>query len=58
MTTEEIFNNLKAKFGEAILEAKLDVLQPWILIAPDRTREICLFMRDEQSMQFDYLMCW
>lgn len=57
MTAQEIFDNLKAKFGEAVLEAKLDALQPWVKIAPDRTKEIALFLRDEEPFKFDYLMC-
>ena len=57
MTAQEIFDSLKGKFGESILESKLDVLQPWIRIAPDKTKEICLFLRDDASMQFDYLSC-
>lgn len=57
MTPQEIFDNLKAKFGKAILESKLDALQPWIKIAPGKTKEICLFLRDEPECEFDYLMC-
>ncbi|HWP82340.1 MAG TPA: NADH-quinone oxidoreductase subunit C [Bacteroidota bacterium] len=57
MTPQEIYDNLKAKFGDAILEAKLDALQPWIRIAPERAKDIALFLRDEQPFQFDYMMC-
>lgn len=57
VTSQEIYDNLKAKFGEAIVEVKLDALQPWIKIAPDKTKDIALFLRDEAPFQFDYLMC-
>jgi NADH-quinone oxidoreductase subunit C len=57
MTAQEIFNILKAKFGGTVLEPKLDVTQPWITIAPDKTKDICLFLRDDSEMQFDYLSC-
>ncbi|MGA3245953.1 MAG: NADH-quinone oxidoreductase subunit C [Bacteroidota bacterium] len=57
MTAEEIYNSLKTKFGDAILEAKLDALQPWISVDPAKTKEIALFLRDDQAMQFDYMMC-
>lgn len=57
MTPQDILDNLKAKFGEAIVEAKLDVAQPWIRVAANRTREICLHLRDESSLKMDYLMC-
>lgn len=57
MTPQEIHDNLRARFGDAIIEAKLDVLQPWIRIAANRTKEIALFLRDEPAFQFDYMMC-
>lgn len=57
MTAEEIYNSLKTEFGEAILEAKMDAMQPWILLAPHRMKEIALFLRDDASTQFDYMMC-
>ena len=57
MNAQEIFDSLKGKFGVSIVESKLDVLQPWIRIAPDKSKEICLFLRDDASMQFDYLSC-
>ena len=57
MTAQEIFDHLKTKFGEAVIEAKLDVLQPWIRIAPAHAKEIGLFLRDETALQFDYCSC-
>jgi NADH-quinone oxidoreductase subunit C len=57
MTAQEILDNLKAKFGDAIGEAKLDALQPWITVSEKRTKEICLFLRDEPGFGFDYLSC-
>jgi len=57
MTPQEILDKLTSQFGDAILESKLDVAQPWIKIARDRAEGICLYLRDEPSLQFDYLMC-
>ena len=57
MTAEEIYDSLKAKFGDAVVEAKLDAMQPWIVVAPCRTKEIAFFLRDDPAMQFDYMMC-
>ena len=57
MTSQEIHDNLRAKFGDAVIEAKLDAAQPWVRIAVNRTREIALFLRNEPAMQFDYMMC-
>jgi len=57
MTPQEIFDNLKTKFGDAVIEGKLDVAQPWIRIAGDKAKEICTHLRDEESLKFDYLSC-
>ncbi|MBM4169159.1 MAG: NADH-quinone oxidoreductase subunit C [Ignavibacteria bacterium] len=57
MTAQELLDTLSSRFGSAILESKLDVNQPWIKIDGNRAREICLFLRNEPSTRFDYLMC-
>ncbi len=57
MTPQEIHDSLKATFGDAIADAKLDTPQPWIAIAANRTKDICFFLRETPSLQFDYLMC-
>ena len=58
MTPQEIHDRLKTQFGDAILDFKADAItEPWIKIAPDRTKEIGLFLRDTPELQFDYLMC-
>ena len=57
MTSQEVHDNLKAKFGAALADAKLDALQPWIGIAPDHTLEVCKFLHDEPGFEFDFLSC-
>lgn len=57
MTPQEIHDNLKAKFGAAVAESKLDAPQPWIAIAPDKTLEVCRFLHGEPGFEFDYLSC-
>ena len=58
MTLQDIHNKLREQFPAAILDFKAAaVTEPWIKIAPDRTKEIALFLRDTPELQFDYLMC-
>ncbi|MEX0737424.1 MAG: NADH-quinone oxidoreductase subunit C [Bacteroidota bacterium] len=57
MTAEEIHKNLQARFGDAIVEAKLDAPQPFLVLDPKRMKEVCLFLRDEDSLQFDFCSC-
>ena len=67
MTAQEVFTVLKAQFGDALTEEKISAaggsaavgyaLQEWISIAPEKTKDICFFLRDDNEMQFDYLSC-
>ena len=58
MIPQEISEALKAKFLDAILESRTSgVLEPFVKVAPDRIREVCLFLRDEEKFLFDSLMC-
>ena len=58
MTPQEITEKLKAKFGEAIVDAKLEgVIDPFIKIKAESWKDVALFLRDDSDFQFDYLMC-
>jgi hypothetical protein len=54
MTPQEIFEHLKSKFGDSILELKSDKpVDPFIIIKPDKIDEICFYLRDYADFQFD-----
>ncbi|MGB5289770.1 MAG: NADH-quinone oxidoreductase subunit C, partial [Ignavibacteriaceae bacterium] len=56
-TAEEIFNVLKEKFGNSIIELKTDIpVEPFILVDPLEVDKICLFLRDEKDIHLDSLM--
>jgi NADH-quinone oxidoreductase subunit C len=58
MVATEIFNKLKEKFGEAILDSKIEgVLDPYAKVKPENVREVAYFLRDDSELKFDYLMC-
>lgn len=58
MQTEEIFKVLTDKFGEDGLDLKPDeTVAPWIVVAPEKIREVARFLRDEDGLRFDSLMC-
>lgn len=58
MTAAEIFNKLKEKFGEAILDGKIEgVLDPYAKIKPESIRNVAYFLRNDAELQLDYLMC-
>ena len=56
-TAEEIFNLLKEKFGNSVIELKTDKpVEPFVAVDPLVVDKICLFIRDEIDLQFDALM--
>jgi len=54
---EEIFNFLKEKFGNSVIELKTDKpVDPYIIVDPIEVDKICLLLRDHSELQFDSLM--
>lgn len=58
MTAEEIFEKLKEKFGEEdIKELTAEgTSDPFITVNPQKIRSICLFLRDDEDLLFDYMI--
>lgn len=48
---------LTERFGPAIVESKLDALQPWIRVAPEAVGQVCEYLCDDADLRFDVLMC-
>ncbi len=58
MIPQELNDLLKSTFGDAVREATLEgVLDPFILVAPEKTLDIARYLRDDERTQFDSLMC-
>jgi len=58
LSPAEIHDKLKTQFGDTIVEFKPDaVVDPYIKIAPERIRDVALFLRDNETLLFDSLMC-
>jgi NADH-quinone oxidoreductase subunit C len=55
MQVAEIQQRLVSKFGDQITGAKLDVLDPWIEVAPAAIVEVARFLKDDPALQFDAL---
>ncbi|MGA7838339.1 MAG: NADH-quinone oxidoreductase subunit C [Ignavibacteriaceae bacterium] len=55
--TEEIFNLLKEKFGEAIIELKADQpVEAFITVNPLELDKICKYLAETDELKFDSLM--
>jgi NADH-quinone oxidoreductase subunit C len=58
MIPQEIADALKTRFSDAILEVKVEgVPDPFARIAPDKIKDVSMFLRDEEKFAFDSLMC-
>ena len=58
MIPQEICDLMKAKFSDAIGEVKVDgVFDPFVKVAPERVAEVARYLRDDERLAFDSLMC-
>lgn len=58
MTIQEITEKIKTKFPESILEIKIEgVVDPYIKASHATWKDIALFLRDDDDLKFDFLMC-
>ncbi len=55
MTEKEIFENLKDKFADAIIEFNEEAMQPFVTIKSESVEKICTFLRDNGELDFDWL---
>ena len=56
-SAEEIFEILKNRFGDLIIELRKDQpVEPFIIIDPLAINKVCIFLRDEEELLFDSLM--
>ncbi|HLP15808.1 MAG TPA: NADH-quinone oxidoreductase subunit C [Bacteroidota bacterium] len=58
MTFQEIADLLQKKFGEAITLVKADAaVDPFITVSAASIKDIALYLREDESLAFDYLSC-
>ena len=48
-------DRLQQRFGAAIAGSNLDALDPWIEVTPGGLLDVCGYLRDEPTLQFDFL---
>ena len=52
-----LVDQLKQKFGDLVVGANMDAIDPWIEVAPEGIVGVCAFLRDEPKLRFNYLNC-
>jgi NADH-quinone oxidoreductase subunit C len=54
MSGPSLVDQLKQKFGDLIVGANLENVDPWIEVTAAGIIDVCTFLRDEPSLAFDY----
>lgn len=57
LSTAEIVNQLKQRFGHSIVGENLTAIDPWVEVASEHLIAVCTYLRDEPALRFDYLNC-
>ena len=57
MDAKSIFEALKAKFGDAVVELQEGAKPPFVVVDPKAILAVSRFLRDEKALGFDSLMC-
>lgn len=57
MSEPKFIDQLKARFGDRIVGANLQNIDPWVEVTPDGLLEVCKHLRDASDLAFDYLSC-
>jgi len=56
MIEKDIFNKLKDKFATQVIDfVEQEYTDCYANIQPEAIKEICMFLRDEENLEFDYL---
>lgn len=53
----ELFEYLQAEFDDGLSFNKAETGQSWIVVMPSIVKEVSKFLRDDEQLRFNYLMC-
>ncbi len=58
MEAQAIFDRMKEKFGDAVVELQGEGCSPaFVVVAPAAVKEISRFLKEDPDLSFDVLMC-
>ena len=55
LSREEVFKIFKERFGEGVVEEKLDGPDPFLVVKPEVVEELAFFCRDDSRLRLDLL---
>ncbi len=56
-TDQQLVDRMTQKFGQRIVGANLDGIDPWIEISPEGLVEVATYLRDDPDLRFNMLNC-
>jgi NADH-quinone oxidoreductase subunit C len=57
MSGQAFVDRLKSQFGDRIVGANFENIDPWIEISPDGLVDVATYLKEEPDLAFDYLNC-
>jgi NADH-quinone oxidoreductase subunit C len=57
MSGQDLLARLKKQFGDKITGSNLQAIDPWIEVSPDGLVDVCRFLRDDATLQLNFLNC-
>lgn len=58
MELEQIAERLNARFPDAVKSVEKELEgDPWLVIDPSKTADVCLMLRDDPELSYEWLMC-
>lgn len=57
MDLQKLYVELRERFGDDVRGLTMDVLDPWIEVAPGRLIEVCRHLKNSPEWRFDLLNC-
>jgi NADH-quinone oxidoreductase subunit C len=57
MDSRAIQEKLQARFGSSITGGNLEAIDPWIEVAVESLADVCLYLRDDPELRFNFLHC-
>ncbi|MBP2669464.1 MAG: nuoC, partial [Deltaproteobacteria bacterium] len=58
MEAQAVFDMLKGKFGDAVVELQGEGFSPaFVVVAPAAVKEVARFLKQDPALAFDSLMC-
>ena len=57
MSGESLLAELQKKFGDKVLGANFEAIDPWIEVSPEGIVDVCIHLRDDAKLKMDMLNC-